>query len=373
MEQNTDIPLPMLKDLPNELLDHILQFLDSSPPSEGQIHEWPRIDIGRGGPSDFKQLSLTSHSFRGLILDRLFTYCKIELSQLQLFLAFVKRNSLSHRVRSLVVLKQGNSLNAQHPVWWARLLGSVNPETLTIVAPPFHFAELARCSLVDCDNWAFNIPLQILQLKQPRKQLAYVSLEDTDENLFNARPWTEMMVNEGSALKAYSTYEYFLKVMPSLVCTFAKKRALCPDMAISRLTSFHYTAIFPVYNHVDDVLKLIRNVMMLESFSVKLAPDPDSNVIEVEQSNSHIDLADTWMELDTAYELIAHTVVSLGWASSLVRFQSFDFGRDGIRDSLEKKLNDHLEPLFVNQGNGLWIRDPTSHSRNQDSSGDAQT
>jgi len=265
-------------------------------------------------------------------------------------------------MKSLVVLKKSNCSNAQHPVWWARLLASVNPETLTIIAPPYHFAELAQCSIVDCDNWAFNMPFQILQLKQPRKHLVHVSLETADDNLFNARPWTELLVNEGSSLKAYSSYEYFHRTVPSLISTFAKKRSSCPDMAISRLTSFHYTAIFPFYNHIDDVLKLVRNVMLLESFSVKLAPDPDSNVIEVEQKQGRIDLADAWMELDVAYELICDTIMTLGRSSSLVRFQSFDFGREGIRESLEKKMKDHLDGLWLYSGDGLWIRDSLSNS-----------
>jgi hypothetical protein len=288
-------PPTSIGDLPNEILDHILSFLDHEPPSTWKIHEWPDADTGRGENSVLKHLSLASHFLQQLVINRLYAHCQIELSELQPFLAFVNRSSLSHNVRSLVVLRRSNCSNtAQHPVWWARLLSSVNPETLTIVAPPFHFTELAHCSIVDCDAWAFNIPFQILQLRQPRKQLASVSLETSENNLFNARPWTEMVVNEGSALKAYSTYEYFHRQIPSLVCTFAKKRSLCPDVAISRLTSFHFTAIFPFYNHVDDVLKLVRNVMLLESFSVKLAPDLDSQVIEVEQSNAHIDLADAW-------------------------------------------------------------------------------
>lgn len=77
------------------------------------------------------------------------------------------------------------------------------------------------------------------------------------------------------------------------------------------------------------------------------------------------------VELDTAYELIAHTVMSLGWTSSLVRFQSFDFGREGIRTSLEKKLNDHLDPLWIYSGNGLWIRDKASSATNQEAEEEA--
>jgi len=77
------------------------------------------------------------------------------------------------------------------------------------------------------------------------------------------------------------------------------------------------------------------------------------------------------VELDTAYELIAHTVMSLGWTSSLVRFQSFDFGREGIRASLEKKLNDHLDPLWIYSGNGLWIRDSASNPTNPEEGAEA--
>ena len=136
---------------------------------------------------------------------------------------------------------------------------------------------------------------------------------------------------------------------------------------MGRLTSFHYTAIFPFYNHVDDILKLVRNKMQLECFSVKLAPDPESKIIEVEQSQGRIDLADAWMELETAYEIIAHNVLSLGYTSSLVRFQSLDFGIEGIRSSLEKKLNDHLSTSWTYLDNGTWSKE--SHPKTENSGG----
>ena len=64
------------------------------------------------------------------------------------------------------------------------------------------------------------------------------------------------------------------------------------------LREFEFVAVFPFYNHVDDVLKCVRRMTGLRRFFVKLVPEQGSSVLEdeVRVLKGHIDLNDPWSE-----------------------------------------------------------------------------
>ncbi|KAK2745347.1 hypothetical protein FQN55_006252 [Onygenales sp. PD_40] len=351
--------------LPNELLDQILSFLASDPaPSSQKLREIPSHSITSSPTTDLKNIARTSSRFLGLSQPRLFAHTRHELRDQDRFLDFLSENGLARHVQSVVVSVRSIFPGSEKPLWWTRLLEEVDPKDITIIAPPFIIADMANCSLDNAHAWAFELPLQTMQLRQPSQPPLDFQKPEGDDTFFSARPWTEVLFNEGSSLKAYSNYEYYLLRVPSLmdhwgsVDPLQTKELPYPVGAISRLASFHYTAIFPFYNHTNLVLKVIRNMSSLRHLSFQLAPQPSSTLFEEEQRTGTLDPNDPWMELDTSYSLISHSVRYLGVQAKLVTFRSFDFELEALRSNLVSRIGSTLKNKWTHDGNGLWMKNP---------------
>jgi hypothetical protein len=345
-----------LGDLPNELFDQVLEFLDRQCPSELKWHQRPDLDITRCQTMDLKNLSLVSRSIRILTLKRLFAHVCLDPNQSPAFLEFVEQYALNPCIQSIVARMTEPCRLILHPLWWARLLNAIPALTFTIICPPYVFAEFASTSIVDVDSWAFNMPFHVIRFRQSKlAAIQHTSFND-DHDLFSARPWIEFSINEGSCLKVYSQYEYFLRRTPSLMNAIL----LCPspglNFMLAKLERFTYTAIFPFYNHVDEVLKNIRKMTTLKHLSFRLCPDPASSVIddELADSRGHIDISDAWMEFNTSYTLVAHTARFISVEYCLQEFQVEDVAMEGIRDGLIETLNGILDSKMTHQGNGVW-------------------
>jgi hypothetical protein len=137
-----------------------------------------------------------------------------------------------------------------------------------------------------------------------------LKLQTTQHGLIDARPWTRMSMNEGSSLKAYRSYEYYLKI--PFTFRYSDEGSISgPLLAMTGLTSLHYTAIFPFYSHTDDVLKYAKGMPALE-LSVQLVPSLHSNIFSDPARTEKVNLEDCWMEVYTGYSLIVHAVVEMG-------------------------------------------------------------
>ena len=250
--------------------------------------------------------------------------------------------------------------NHIHPAWWARLLNRVPVRTLTVVAAPEVFAELAGIHAWSNDAWAFDMPFQILRLEQtPEAARAKIDYDDLP-NFLTARPWTGMAFNEGSSISAYTTYEFFLRRTPSLLTALLFNNSAAGDTLFANLLSFHFIAIFPFYNHVDEVLKCIRKMLKLERLFVKLCPEPGSTAFhdEIELAGGAMDVHDPWNECETSWMLIAHTVVFLTMGGALQELRMDDVKVKGVMESIENSLDERLREwwLLDEPGSGVWRR-----------------
>ncbi len=106
----------------------------------------------------------------------------------------------------------------------------------------------------------------------------------------------------------------------------------------------------------------------LIAFTAKLCPEPRSTIIddELELSLNHIDVNDAWMEFDTAYTLIAHTVIYLGLEGRLQEFRVDDVRMEGIRENLEEVLSQRLQQWWEYNGEGVWRRKERKHEEVND-------
>lgn len=390
--------------LPNELLDHVFSLLDddnnddnlNSPPSVQSLRQLPSHGITSSAISPLKNLCRVSARCLAVARPRLFRHARYELRDQDRFLAFVVRDTdLARHVRTVVVCVRSIFRGSERSNWWRGLFAQphlLDPDAVTVVAPPYMFADMApRCGgLEETDSWAFHLPLQIMHFRQPtprprprpkpppadngqgQDKHAVVAgqgddatrEEEEEEDFLLSRPWTEILFNEGSSLHAYSTYEYYLMHPPSVMVRWGSVDPLqssltelpYPASAIARLTSFCYTAIFPFYNHTNLVLKVVRNMTSLRHLGMQLAPGPGCTVFEEEQQTGVLDPNDPWMELETSYSLISHSVRYLGVQGRLEEFHTYDFQLPALRESLSEKLARVLGERWVHDGNGLWRR-----------------
>jgi hypothetical protein len=127
------------------------------------------------------------------------------------------------------------------------------------------------------------------------------------------------------------------------------------------LLSFEFVAIFPFYNHVDEVLKCVRKMTRLLRLFIRLCPDVDSVAFrdEVELAGGALDVHDLWNESDTSWTLIAHTVRFLSVEGQLEELHMDDMRIAGVSDTIKLSLINALYPdgwQYQQHGVGVWRR-----------------
>lgn len=364
------MPCPLLQ-LPNELLHHIITILAPEPPSLAQLYLTPNPHLVRSEQDkNLKHLALTSSQFLDLVRPILFSHACLELKDEPDFRTFLVRSNLNRYVTSLVAISPPTPVYPDDPSWWRRVLRYLDPDRITLLAPPVFIGETLNASVQGGFNWAFEIDLQILQLERdtcPPRDLSSLQNLEYCTNLLTARPWTSMTFNESSSLKAYHHYEYFLGRVPSFVGEWGfhlQPPAHSPDAdpeppALPDLTtiletfvSFSYIAVFPFFNHMELILNTIAKMANLRQLTIQLAPDVNNHATELEQRGS-LDPNDPWMELESAYSII-------GWHidqhPSIVEFRSRDLHVEAVRDDLIRVLQDNMGTKWTYDGSGTWRR-----------------
>ena len=375
-----------LLDCPQELLDQIISYIDVEPPSLRALHEEPSITLTDSDAQPLKALSLTSRSLRRMTIFRLFKFSRIRLIRLSMhdivelssgsedindFLDFVRLNALRSYIKGLVLYTEvdlGTELSSTGPRQssdafgnlgfgefahlWRNLLTALNPVFITMLAPPSTLALLSSSVCYQQDAWAFDMPFHILHFKQSYATPKAGPLRPFQAaDLFHLRDWSHCTLNEGSSLKAYSTYEYFLKSSPSIApLRFAN--------VMTWFTSFDYIAIFPLQNHTYQIAILFREMPKLEKLRVQLAPKPSSKILEDETRMGKALPADLWVELNKGYSLILYTIRK---KSSLKRIESLDYTMEGLRPTLdatfEERMQDRKMQGWRRCGGGCWRKD----------------
>lgn len=305
--------------LPNELLGVIASLLDGQPPSEGNFNRLPNPEWTASNRQCLKALSSVSHRLRLLVLPQLFRHAKLDPCYLTDFLDFVHKADLAHSIETIVAHVLG-AYSHIHPAWYVRLLNEIPVKRMTVGCKPHIFAKICQINLNLQDAWAFDIPYQLLELRQSPGSAVQSISYDSIPSLLTAKQWDSIRVNEGSSLAAYTSYEYFLKKPPSLMSNVNTYLNTAPananpepvrqtvgstissfmsiQLMLETLREFSFVAIFPFYNHVDEVLKCIRRMSNLRKIYIKLCPEPDSTALNdaVNAAGGHIDLNDPWAE-----------------------------------------------------------------------------
>ncbi|KAI3177013.1 hypothetical protein DTO027I6_1914 [Penicillium roqueforti] len=359
------VPASPLELLPNELLDQIISYLSTEPPSFGQLHHAPSLQLTQSPTKDLKHFELCSRRLSQLVRPKLFSYVRLKLHDEPNFQSFMVKSDLCQYVKSLVAIADENPDRQIDPFWWRRVLRYLDPCRVLVIGPPVFIGNTLATPINDGHHWAFDMPLQILVLERectPRDPSHLPDLQPCT-SLLASRAWTSMTFNESSSLKAYNHYEYFLSCVPSVLTEWGTSGIRDSTRTLQRptnlpalldgLTYFSYTAVFPFYNHSQIVLDAVVRMRHLRRLDVQLAPPQDNHITELEQRGS-MDPNDPWMELATSYSLVGYTVNNL---PCLKEFRSGDLHVEPMRQDLLAILDDVIgDGGWAHDGRGIWKR-----------------
>lgn len=257
--------------LPNELLSNIFEFLDSPKPSssESVLHDEPHFDLTKSVNAPLKAASCVSKRWRRGTIPLLFKHAQFVVEEkktpwstldemIQPFFEFVLEHQLRRTVQSFTFVvheeKLANIVNGQEIAYsfsffWGRLFKAIDPKELLIVAPAVALGPLTSCRIYLVDAWSFDCPCQYLRLQlrpshtrtpkipqvkqnspksvnestqasEPAASLSALAGEEAGEipraKLWEIRPWTNLLLNEGSFIRAYATYEFWNRTPPSV-------------------------------------------------------------------------------------------------------------------------------------------------------------
>ena len=183
------------------------------------------------------------------------------------------------------------------------------------------------------------------------------------------------MLNEGSSLKCYTTYEYFLRRTPSPIYSIPPNTLTLPPLPnpfLANLQSFSFIAIFPIFNHIDDLLLRVKQMTNLRYLFVKLIPEPNSTILddEINAAIGHFDVNDPWTEIETGLDLIAKACIEFSEdtsnAADELRLPNLDVLRVddvkmlGVKDTIEEIVSRNLledpQLAWTYEGDGIWCR-----------------
>lgn len=259
-----NLATPAMETLPYELLLHIFKLLDAPRASTSRLLDEPTFKLTHSAVLDLKSVSLVSRRWRKGILPKLFKHARVIVPKSNIpatnlqqmirpFLDFVAGHSLTKAVSSFTLLVEHknipyklNDVTQSRAIeeFWNTLFGAIDITDLLIVAPVEVLAILTSCHITILDSWVLDCPCHYLRLQRPSlnrraaaddnkppEQNEVENLDNGQEvlatgtsdnappcpsSLFAVRPWTSLLLNEGSFIKAYRTYEFYLRSLPSV-------------------------------------------------------------------------------------------------------------------------------------------------------------
>ncbi|KAK9772160.1 hypothetical protein SCAR479_11169 [Seiridium cardinale] len=246
-----------------------------------------------------------------------------------------------------------NSKDAHLNVLWDQIFSVIDPLRFTIIAPPAALATLLCRDLNMTDAWSFDAPFHILsfarsayggkgigsgqsrssesgttalgrsfhcheqtirrsadevvpsQVEKERRGKVLASqrsnnLEPLVLPRFVDRPWTSILLNEGSSLAAYRTYEFYHRQPPSVLMALLGIGKYPNNHRLIRPTivDLEYVAIFPLASHFQI---LLSNLPRLEKLFIQITPHALNPILKNGELTKNIELADLWLERDAIY------------------------------------------------------------------------
>jgi hypothetical protein len=206
---------------------------------------------------------------------------------------------------------------------WDLLFSFMDPLRLTIIASPQTLARLLSCMVFvgDVDFFSTGERLHILSLSrsskpssgppQPSSTPEASSLatapaphccpghrKHIPTALFTIRPWTHLLLNENSSIRAYRSYHYFDRRPPSILTSLLGLEEAPNNVMLvpPTVTSIFYVAIFPLARHF---YMLVDHLPRIEHLCIQVAARND--ILLDKEEMDHVQPSDLWLECHSCY------------------------------------------------------------------------
>ena len=352
-----------LIDLPPEIIGNIVSHLsDDHDLALNSWQEEPSTKIVDLYQQTYQTLSQTCHYLRRVALRRLFNVATVlfksrqncyqtEIQRTLQALEAAKQFSGSDKVSvtNVIVrfLEPESPLDTESlPEGYiqkvcSRLVYEINPKYLTIIFPsqlfPFFSSSGQREMISPDDSWAFDMPLHVLHMscQQPYSRSDADSLWD--------KPWSTMTLNEGSSLKAYSTYDFHTKQNPSLFLDQRFCKNVVKNMWSVTVREFEYVAVFPLAIHLKRILTQLKFLTNLRALSTRLAPHENSSILLDMAKVRKAQFRDLWSSLEENYASIIDYVLLMRQKHHLRAFKALDCVHSHVCESLYPMMKQRLQ------------------------------
>lgn len=356
--------------LPQELLDNIFIYLDSPAPSNSVLQAEPSFDLTDSKSANLKCVSLVCHTWRNSVKLMLFRHARYIVkdtppnkytplnADIRLPFEFFKLQNLNPTVQSFTLCipqrRNGLDRDKSHQVkdvsdFWEQFFDYIDPLDLKIVAAPEMIGILTGCRVSDEHAWSFDMPYHLLQLKRSEKASSVlasssITLETPPLSaLFQSRPWTSLLLNEGSFMHAFKTYEYFHKSPPSILQDLVGKQDEIRPLIPATIREMSYIAVFPISTHFE---KLTSNLPLLDRFYVQFVPRSD--VLTDPGQMQHLEARDLWLERNSCYSLIMRELFNEPENSNFQYLTEFESGDSADEDAWQMAVE------YVRRSGGGW-------------------
>ncbi|KAH9213414.1 hypothetical protein DL95DRAFT_524518 [Leptodontidium sp. 2 PMI_412] len=373
-----------IETLPTEILSQIFGYLDTLPPSFSikTLHDEPRFDITSSDDHPLKASSLVSRLWREILKPVLFKHAQfivrkhptgsVMLSQqIKPFFDFITSNSLQ-AIQSFTLLvhdggvtdnPQGEYRPNNPANFWFSLFQVIDPVDLLIVAAPEALGALTSCRVYLTEAWNFDCPCHYLRLQRMPEtstvrlvgagqdkapnvtndsqadglvgntlsklpsiissgQGSLRSYHAKGPTLFAVRPWDKLLLNEGSFIKAYATYEFWLRKAPSILPDLIGSAAPTDKAQISpTIRDMSYIAMFPMCNHFAD---LTENLPRLDRLYCQLVPR--NEILSDPRKMVQVESEDLWMERNASYAALMRELFNSPPSNNYQHLKIFESG-----------------------------------------------
>ncbi|RFU33358.1 hypothetical protein B7463_g3012, partial [Scytalidium lignicola] len=412
-----------IQDLPDEILADIFTYLDSPPPSPPRLYKEPNFEVTDSTSTSLKDISRVSSRWRQIALPLLFRHARLKVWGNKISLLrrstihewfsplsdFLTKKSLGPVVlsftlcvesdRSLPTAQERHSM-IEFSNFWEFFFKILDPIDILIVAPVRVVGIISGCHVSMQDAFFLDCPYHYLLLQReisdPHSSIHNVSpvlnASDTQSGpshdpstsqtssiihhldnhtttkststIFTIRPWTKLLLNEGSFIKAYSMDSYWMREPPSILDHLLGGAAHnYPAIIPDSIHTLSYIGIFPIASHFAIIT---RNLPMIDRLYVQLVPRSD--ILENPSKMVNVDSEDLWMERNTCYALLMREMFNVPPTDNYKHLKEFESGDAADRDSW------HMAVEYVKRdgngwkvaGDGVFVKNPQDIKRNQE-------
>jgi hypothetical protein len=379
----------IMKALPIEILDNIMGQLDTPAPSVSKLYDEPTLSLTQSETHtvDLKSASEVCQNWRRAALRILFKHMQLIIwdpvmpkpimrNEHLAMVDFVRRNDLKGVVKSFALCIRdvsyplGNDTTGWIPQlktvdftpFWMKIFEVLDPLDVKIVCSPLVLGPLTGCEIDDggIGKQAVGGPCHYLHLSRPLVPSTQADdLPNPDANqgqqeerapvryseLFECRPWTTLLLNEGNFVPAYQLEDFHHKEPYSILEDLVGEAFFGPSVGMipAMVRDFSYVAMFPSSTHFH---KLTKSLPRLDRLYTQFVPR--DNTMKDEVAMSRIDPNDCWLERNSCYAYIMRELFSSPPSGNYCYLKEFESGDAADIDAWKMAVE------YVKRAGGGW-------------------